>query len=101
VLRHVALFRWKPQTTPTDVSKVEAALHQLPSKIPCILAYRFGRDVGVQGGNADFALVADFTDEEGLATYANHPDHQAVLQNVIRPILAQREAIQYVIDHSD
>ncbi len=101
MLRHVALFRWKPETTPADVSKVEAALHQLPSKIPCILAYRFGRDVGVQGGNANFALVADFTDEEGLATYANHPDHQAVLQNLIRPILAQREAIQYVIDHSD
>jgi hypothetical protein len=38
---------------------------------------------------------------EGLATYANHPDHQAVLQNLIRPIMAQREAIQYVIDHSD
>ena len=26
---------------------------------------------------------------------------QAVLQNLIRPILAQREAIQYVIDHAD
>jgi hypothetical protein len=101
VLRHVALFRWKPETTAADVSKVEAALHQLPGKIPCILAYRFGRDVGVQDGNADFALVADFPDQEGLATYANHPDHQAVLQNLIRPILAQREAIQYVIDHSD
>ena len=101
MLRHVALFRWKPETTAADVSKVEAALHQLPGKIPCILAYRFGRDVGVQDGNADFALVADFPDEEGLATYANHPDHQAVLQNLIRPILAQREAIQYVIDPSD
>jgi hypothetical protein len=101
VLRHVALFRWKPETTAAEVSKVEAALHQLPSKIPCILAYRFGRDVGVQDGNADFALVADFPDQEGLATYANHPDHQAVLQNLIRPILAQREAIQYVIDRSD
>lgn len=101
MLRHVALFRWKPETTAADVSKVEAALHQLPSKIPCILAYRFGRDVGAQDGNADFALVADFPDQEGLATYANHPDHQAVLQNLIRPILAQRDAIQYVIDHSD
>jgi hypothetical protein len=69
VLRHVALFRWKPETT--------------------------------AAGNADFALVADFTDQEGLVSYANHPDHQAVLQNLIRPITAQREAIQYVIDHSD
>jgi hypothetical protein len=101
MLRHVALFRWKPETTAADISKVEAALHQLPSKIPCILAYRFGRDLGVQDGNADFALVADFTDQEGLAIYANHPDHLAVIQNLIRPIVAQREAIQYVIDHSD
>jgi hypothetical protein len=45
MLRHVALFRWKPETTAADVSKVEA-----------------GRDLGVQDGNADFALVADFTD---------------------------------------
>jgi Stress responsive A/B Barrel Domain len=101
VLRHVALFRWKPETTAADVSKIEAALHQLPSKIPCILSYRFGRDLGVFDGNADFALVADFADQEGLATYANHPDHLAVIQNLVRPIMAQREAIQYVIDHSD
>jgi stress responsive alpha/beta barrel protein len=101
VLRHIALFRWKPEATAEDVSKVEAALRQLPSKIPCILSYRFGRDLGVQDGNADFALVADFIDQEGLATYANHPDHRAVLQRLIQPITAQRHAIQYVIEHSD
>ena len=27
------------------------------AKIPCIVAYRFGRDIGVQDGNADFALA--------------------------------------------
>ena len=101
MLRHIALFRWKPEATAEDVSKIEAALHRLPGKIPCIQSYRFGRDLGVQEGNADFALVADFSDEEGLAVYANHPDHLAVIQNLIRPIMAQREAIQYVIDHSD
>jgi hypothetical protein len=101
VLRHVALFRWKPEATAEDVSRVEAALHQLPARIPSIKAYRFGRDLGVQDGNADFALVADFTDQNGLLTYANHPDHKAVIDTLIRPIMAQREAIQYVIDHSD
>jgi len=28
VLRHVALFRWKPEATAEDVSKVEAALRE-------------------------------------------------------------------------
>jgi hypothetical protein len=101
VVRHVALFRWKPETSAEAGSKGEAALHRLPATIPCIKSYRFGRDLGVQDGNADFALVADFTDQDGLTTYANHPDHQAVIQDLIRPILAQREAIQYVIDHVD
>lgn len=68
MLRHVALFHWKPQATAEDVSKIEAALH---------------------------------LDEEGLRTYANHPDHQAILNQLIRPITANREAIQYVIDHKD
>jgi hypothetical protein len=38
---------------------VEAALLLLPQKIPCIQSYRFGRDLGVQDGNADFGPVAD------------------------------------------
>ena len=76
-------------------------MHQLPSKIPCILSYRFGCDLGVIDGNVDFAVVADFADQEGLATYTNHPDHQEVIQTLVRPIMAQRDAIQYVIDHSD
>jgi hypothetical protein len=98
VVRHVALFHWKPETTAADVSKVEEALHQLPTKIACIQSYRFGRDLGIQQDNADFALVADFIDEKALETYANHPDHQAVLSSLIRPITERRIAIQYVID---
>ena len=70
MVRHVALFRWKPETTAEDVSKVEAALHRLPATIPCIKSYRFGRDLGVQDGNADFALVADFTDQDGFLVAA-------------------------------
>jgi stress responsive alpha/beta barrel protein len=101
MVRHVVLFRWKPETTAEDVSRIEAALRQLPEKIPCIQTYRFGRDLGVQGGNADFALVADFADESGLRTYGTHPDHLAVISDLIRPITEHREAIQYVIDHTD
>ena len=101
MLRHVALFHWKPEATAEEVSKLEAALHQLPDKIPCIQSYRYGRDLGIQEGNADFGLVADFVDEEGLRTYASHPDHQAVIRELVRPIMESRVAIQYVIDHTD
>ncbi|TMD12615.1 MAG: Dabb family protein [Chloroflexi bacterium] len=101
MVRHVALFRWKDGTTAADVSRVEEGLRPLPSQIPCIRAYRFGRDLGIQEGNADFAVVADFEDEDGLRTYAEHPIHVAVVSERIRPLVRSREAIQYVIEDSD
>jgi hypothetical protein len=101
VVRHVALFRWKPEASSEDISRLEEALRALPAKIPAIRSYRFGRDLGIQDGNADFGVVADFADEKALESYWNHPDHQAVLRERVRPIMAQREAIQYVIDHTD
>jgi hypothetical protein len=101
MLRHVVLFRWKPNTTEAQVASIESALHRLPAQIPCIQSYRFGRDLLIEEGNADFALVADFADQEGLETYANHPEHQAVVRERIRPIMQTREAIQYVIEDRD
>ena len=101
MLRHVALFRWKPETTAADVVRVEEGLRGLPSQIPSIVSYRFGRDLGIQDGNADFAVVADFADQAGLRTYWEHPAHVAVLTERIRPLLAGREAIQYAIEERD
>jgi hypothetical protein len=101
MVRHIALFRWKEGTTEADVSRVEEGLRPLPSQIPCIRAYRFGRDLGIQAGNADFAVVADFEDEEALRSYAEHPVHVAVVEERIHPLVRAREAIQYVIEDSE
>lgn len=98
MLRHVALFRWKPETTPGDIARLEEGLATLPAKIPAIKAYRFGRNLGIQPGTADFAVVADFADQAGFEAYTNDPVHQAVIRERIRPFVAQREAIQYIID---
>lgn len=58
VVRHVVLFRWNPEATAEDVSRIEEALGELPSKIPAIEAYRFGSDLGLGNGKADFATDA-------------------------------------------
>ena len=40
-------------------------------------------------------VVADFDDVDGYLVYRDHPDHQAVIQELIRPILAARAAVQH------
>ena len=46
-------------------------------------------------GNYDLVVVADFDDVDGYLVYRDHPDHQAVIAEHIRPILADRAAVQY------
>ena len=56
-----------------------------------------GADVGLSDGNFDFAVVADVDDVDGFRPYADHPAHIAVIVERIRPILADRAAVQYEV----
>ena len=94
-LRHVVLFRWLPDTVPEDVAAIDAALSTLPGLIPELVDYRFGRDAGLADGNWDFAVVADVASVEDYATYRDHPAHQAVIAEKIRPHVAERAAVQH------
>lgn len=94
MLRHVVCLTWNDHATPEAVAAVTAALAELPGQIPELRAFHVGPDVGLAPGNADFAIVADFDDGDGWRRYQEHPAHQAVLHERIRPILASRAAAQ-------
>lgn len=96
-LRHVVVFRWTPETTDADVAAVEAALAELPGQIPQIQAYAFGSDAGINDGNADFAVVADFASTDDYVVYRDHPVHRAVITELIVPHAAERAAVQYEV----
>jgi hypothetical protein len=49
----------------------------------------------VDPGGYEFAIVADFADRDGYLAYRDHPDHRAVVEQFIAPIVAERAAIQY------
>lgn len=99
-LRHIALFRWQNGTTPDQVARVEELLGALPGSIPELTAYAFGPDAGIGTGGFDFAVVADVADETSFVAYRDHPDHQAALA-FIRPLLAERAAIQFELPATD
>jgi hypothetical protein len=76
---------------------VESGLAELPGVIPELRDYKFGADVNVSEGNYDLAVVADFDDVDGYLVYRDHPVHVAVIKDRIRPILADRAAVQHDI----
>ncbi|MEU8272004.1 Dabb family protein [Sphaerisporangium sp. NPDC049002] len=97
MFRHVVLFTWVAGATEEQKATVEAGLRELPGVIPEIRRYEIGGDAGISPGNYEFAVVADFDSEEDYVAYRDHPVHRALIADTIRPILANRAAVQYVI----
>jgi Stress responsive A/B Barrel Domain len=95
VLTHIVLMNLTAEAPPGQAAKIVAALRSLPAAIPAIKEYRVGPDLGLAEGNYDLGLVATFDDQASFVTYRDAPVHQAVIAELIRPVLAQRTAIQF------
>ncbi|HEX2700720.1 MAG TPA: Dabb family protein [Acidimicrobiales bacterium] len=95
MLRHVAMFRWAPGTSTGQVAALESALQTLPAAIPALRDYRVGSDAGLREGNWDFVVVADLDDADGWRAYVDHPAHQRVLAELLRPLLGERASVQF------
>ena len=96
MLRHVVLFTWKPGAPKTEIAAFADGLAALPDQVPGIRAFRFGPDARLGGGNEDFAIVADFDDEDAFRLYAEHPAHRHLIATLLMPLLGSRHAVQFV-----
>jgi hypothetical protein len=95
MIRHVVLISWVPEATADQIRRVETELNALKPVISELRDYQVGPDAGIVEGNADFAVVADFDDQESYLIYRNHPAHRKVIEEAINPIARQRVAVQY------
>jgi hypothetical protein len=81
----------------TDAQKegLRAGLGRLPEVIPEIRSFRFGEDAGLNEGNFDFVVTADFDDADGYLTYRDHPDHKQLVAELMGPFVTKRAAVQF------
>lgn len=97
-VRHLVMFDWNDDVDDAHVAEVTAALAELPAMIPEIRDYRCGPDLGLNEGNADYAVTALFDDDEAYRTYRDHPGHRDVIARLIAPHVASRTAVQLHTD---
>jgi len=94
MIKHVIVIKFKPDASEEDKKLFEGMLGKLPTVIPEIKGFLFGRDVVRSERSYDFALVSDFEDLGALERYRVHPEHVKVLQQV-RAIAEQIIAVDF------
>jgi len=95
-LRHVVLFKFKPEVTGAQVQEVVRAFAALPERIEAIVGFEHGTDVSIENKQKGFthAFVVTFRDEQGRASYLPHPAHQEFVK-LVRPRAADVLVLDY------
>lgn len=82
MLKHVVLFKFKPEVSETDIDQLVDGLAALPDLIDEVREFVFGRDIIGSERSYDFALISMFDDLEAMQRYQVHPEHQKVVAHV-------------------
>ncbi len=78
MIRHVVLFKFKPEVNQAVRADFVRRLRQLAADVETVRALEVGINFAESARAHDVALIADFDDRTGLAAYADHPRHQPV-----------------------
>ena len=93
MIRHVALFTWKPDVSEESVAAIRAGLDRLAT-LDCVAAYTHGPDAGLREGNFDYAVIGDFETVDAYQEYSSEEGHQALIKDLIVPNISGRAGIQ-------
>ena len=103
-IKHVVMFRFKPETTESEMQAVQKALLNLPLQLPEIQTFELGTDLKLESGqkhpagpNRQVCWTATFKSVQEYQSYNDSPAHVQFLQQ-LGPIVepGSRAAIQYV-----
>ena len=77
-VRHVVVFKYKPEATPAQIQQVTDAFRALAKSIPGITGFEDGVNNSPEGKNQGFTHVylLTFKDAAARDAYLPHPEHK-------------------------
>lgn len=97
MVRHVVLFKFKPEVDNAARTEFIDMLKQLAVDIEQVRSLEVGENFTESPRAFDVCLIVDVDDEAALKAYAQHPDHQPVLQRV-GEIMSGSHVVDYAIN---
>lgn len=96
-IRHAVLFRFTDDATEAQIAALASGLSTMPEATGLVApeCYKHGRALGLNPATWDYAVVADFASADDYEGYRDHPDHQALIRELVVPITAERASVQF------
>ena len=81
-MRHIVIFKYKPQAKQADIQRLTEAFGNLQHKIPGIISFEHGINNSPEGKNLGFThiYVLTFEDIKARDVYLPHPEHVKFIQ---------------------
>jgi len=97
IVRHVVLFKFKDDSKPEDVRKVEQAFVALRDKLKQIADFEWGTDVSTEKLSKGFThcFFVTFHNEKGRDDYLPSDAHQEFV-TLVKPLLDDVLVVDYV-----
>jgi hypothetical protein len=96
-IRHAVLFRFVDDVDDARIEELAAGLSRMPEATGAVTAdrYQHGRSLGLNPGSWDYAVVAEFESVDAFTAYRDHPEHRALISDLLTPIVAERCSVQF------
>ena len=106
--RHIVSWKYKNNVDASTKAKILDELKSLPFKVKGIVSFTMNHDYGERRKEGkqmkssskvyDFALVVDFVSQAAYEEYKIHPAHTQIVQDLIKPNISSRVAVQHFIN---
>ena len=92
---HIWSMSFTEDATGDQRATFVTTMAELPSQIEGVESFRSGVDLGLNPGNSDVVIVAEFADETAWRSYLEAPAHVAFIEKHVTPLCASWSAIQF------
>jgi hypothetical protein len=96
MIRHVVMFKFKPEINAELRTEFMQLLSKLAQDIEVIHTLEIGQNFTQSPRAADILLTVDVEDEAALAEYADHPLHQPV-KKMAADICSESRIVDYIL----
>ncbi|PYV02850.1 MAG: stress protein [Acidobacteria bacterium] len=87
MIEHLVLFKVKSEASPADAEKMVLALRSLAGRVPSIRELHCGTNFSNRNQGFTHGLLVTFRSRADLDAYSDHPEHQRVVAECVRPIV--------------